>query len=226
MLLRLLRFVPAPGLLALTLGFAGCTTAPREPLNLSTAKQAVVRYVESGGYERDLAAVAARASAWLEERAGRRGPNERLAVVFDIDETVLSSYAHMETMDFGYEVEAWHAWIARAEGTAIKPVREVYHTARRLGIDVIFLTGRKDARDRAGTEANLRREGMGEYARLIMAPADGQQLTAAQRKAAARAALGFEGHTIVASIGDQQSDLEGGHAERTFKLPNPFYLVP
>jgi hypothetical protein len=27
-------------------------------------------------------------------------------------------------------------------------------------------------------------------------------------------------------MGDQLSDLEGGYAERTFKLPNPFYWIP
>jgi len=27
-------------------------------------------------------------------------------------------------------------------------------------------------------------------------------------------------------VGDQLSDLSGGHAERTFKVPNPFYFVP
>jgi HAD superfamily, subfamily IIIB (Acid phosphatase) len=31
---------------------------------------------------------------------------------------------------------------------------------------------------------------------------------------------------IVLSLGDQQSDLTGGYAERTFKLPNPVYYLP
>ena len=34
------------------------------------------------------------------------------------------------------------------------------------------------------------------------------------------------GYTIVLSMGDQQSDLDGGYAERTFKLPNPVYFLP
>jgi acid phosphatase len=41
-----------------------------------------------------------------------------------------------------------------------------------------------------------------------------------------RAAIEDEGYTIVANVGDQPSDLEGGHAERAFLLPNPFYRVP
>jgi len=31
---------------------------------------------------------------------------------------------------------------------------------------------------------------------------------------------------IVLNIGDQQSDLVGGHADKAFKLPNPYYLIP
>jgi acid phosphatase len=31
---------------------------------------------------------------------------------------------------------------------------------------------------------------------------------------------------IIANVGDQDSDLIGGHAERTFKVPNPFYFIP
>jgi len=34
------------------------------------------------------------------------------------------------------------------------------------------------------------------------------------------------GKYIVANVGDQYSDLVGLHAERTFKLPNPFYFIP
>ncbi len=34
------------------------------------------------------------------------------------------------------------------------------------------------------------------------------------------------GYTIIASLGDQKSDLAGGHAEMTFKIPNPFCFIP
>ena len=45
-------------------------------------------------------------------------------------------------------------------------------------------------------------------------------------KTAERARLVAQGYTIVANLGDQESDLVGGYAERTFKLPDPFYLSP
>lgn len=76
---------------------ASASAAPKtsEPLNLSAAKAAVLAYVDSGAYARDFAAVAARASAWIGQRADARRPGERLAVVLDIDETVLSNLPHM-----------------------------------------------------------------------------------------------------------------------------------
>ena len=33
------------------------------------------------------------------------------------------------------------------------------------------------------------------------------------------------GYDIVANVGDQQSDLDGGHADGDFKLPDPFYFI-
>ena len=213
-------------LLGLGLLGAGCTAPSTGLVNLTAAKAAVVAYVDNGGYDRDLATVAAEARSWIEQRAARKGAGERLAVVVDIDETVLSSYPQMKAQDFGYVPEVWNAWVARGVAPAIAPMREVYLTARRLGVDVLFVTGRKDPRDRPGTEANLLRQGMSDYARLVLAPASDDFPTTAQRKAAQRAALAREGWMIIASIGDQDSDLSGGHAERTFKLPNPFYVIP
>lgn len=51
-------------------------------------------------------------------------------------------------------------------------------------------------------------------------------VSAADFKAPQRKAIEDEGYTIVANLGDQHSDLDGGFAERTFLLPNPFYRIP
>ena len=58
-----------------------------------------------------------------------------------------------------------------------------------------------------------------------MRPDDGQKLSVSDRKTAARRALYREGYTIVANLGDQESDLRGGYAEHIFKLPDPLYLI-
>jgi predicted secreted acid phosphatase len=45
-------------------------------------------------------------------------------------------------------------------------------------------------------------------------------------KAGTRAYIESQGYDIVASFGDQYSDLLGGYADRTFKMPNPNYYLP
>lgn len=45
-------------------------------------------------------------------------------------------------------------------------------------------------------------------------------------KSGARAKLEKHGFKLIVNVGDQESDLAGGHADRAFKLPNPFYFTP
>jgi predicted secreted acid phosphatase len=201
---------------------AGCMTASHEPANIYPLKQEIRAYVESGQYERDIAVVAKQAQAWLQQRAAKGGV--KFAVVIDLDETLISNWPEISAQDFGYNAAVWDAWVTAGKAPAIAPVREVYRTARRLGIDVVFLTGRRE-RDRAGTEKNLRDIDCGEYAALIFKPEDPKETTGAF-KLSQRKRLTAEGRVIVANIGDQESDLSGGYAERAFKLPDPFYLTP
>jgi len=213
--------LPLVGLLAL---LAGCATASPRAANPDAHKAELRHYVESGQYLREITPVAAEARTWIAQRAARRVADERLAVVFDLDETLWSNWAGLVREDFAYVPVVWEAWVAEARAPAIEPVREVYRVARRLGVDVIFLTDRRE-RERAATERNLRAIGCGEYAALIF-ESDKSTETAAQFKAAQRQRLAAEGRVIIANLGDQDSDLAGGCAERTFKLPDPFYFTP
>jgi predicted secreted acid phosphatase len=47
-----------------------------------------------------------------------------------------------------------------------------------------------------------------------------------QYKSGTRAYIESKGYDIVADFGDQFSDLEGGFADKTFKMPNPNYYLP
>jgi predicted secreted acid phosphatase len=47
-----------------------------------------------------------------------------------------------------------------------------------------------------------------------------------QYKSGTRAYIESQGYDIVADLGDQFSDLEGGFADKTFKMPNPNYYLP
>ncbi len=213
------------GPLLISLLIAGCATptavVTTEPANLYPHKLELRAYVDSGQYQLGLARAAASAQRWVEERGAQRRAGERLAVVFDLDETLLFNWPSISENDFGYVVSRWTEWVDAAAAPAIDSVREVYRTARRLGIDVVYITGRTE-RDRPATERNLRAIDCADYVELVCKPVAPKQLSAAF-KTAERERLTRAGYTIIANIGDQESDLVGGFSERTFKLPNPFY---
>ncbi len=64
------------------------------------------------------------------------------------------------------------------------------------------------------------------YERLVTVPDGRRFASAVDFKGPVRAGIEREGYSIIANMGDQPSDLAGGHAERSFLLPNPFYRVP
>ncbi|MFM1851715.1 MAG: hypothetical protein RIS54_1399 [Verrucomicrobiota bacterium] len=194
-----------------------------EPPNLSVAKQAVIRYADTGDYERDIAEVVGYARDWLEARVARRAEGEKLALVLDIDETALSNLKHMREMDFGYVPEHWDAWVANDIAPAFAPVLQLFQWAREHDVAGFFITGRRE-KDRPGTERNLRAVGYGDHAGLFLKP-DTSTAPTQTFKTEQRQKLEAAGWTIIANLGDQRSDLAGGASERVYKLPNPYYLI-
>lgn len=204
------------------LAMAGCATSVREPANLDTHKREIREYVKSGAYDRELARIAEQAQRWIEQRVKRKSEGERLVVVLDLDETLFLNWSRMDESDFTYVHADWDRWVAQAAAPAIEPIRKVFRTAQRHRVEVVFITGRPE-RHRRDTEENLRKIGCDGYAALVCAP-DVRTGLAAEFKTAERKRLTEEGGTIIANVGDQESDLIGGFSERIFKLPNPFYL--
>jgi predicted secreted acid phosphatase len=204
-----------------------------QPPNVGDAKIAATAYYKSGAYERDLAAVSARASAWIATRAPQVSDP---ALVLDIDDTALSNWEVIVADDFGRVFDGpcdalpkgpcgWIAWDLRGSTPALAQTLALFRQARTLGVAVFFITGR-DETQRAATERNLAAAGYRGYRGLYMEAAGAHYASAADFKAPQRAKIEAQGFTIVANLGDQPSDLAGGHAERTFLLPNPFYRIP
>jgi hypothetical protein len=204
-----------------------------QPPNVGEAKIAATDYYNSGAYLRDITAVTAAASTWIAERAPQV---ERPALVLDIDDTSLTNWEVIMADDFGRVFNGpcdslpagpcgWVAWDLRAATPAITQTLALFEDARALGVTVFFITGR-DETQRAATEKNLSAAGFGDYGGLYVEAVGAHYASAADFKAPQRAKIEAEGFTIVANMGDQPSDLAGGHAERTFLLPNPFYRIP
>ncbi|RDH78117.1 acid phosphatase [Mycolicibacterium moriokaense] len=206
---------------------------PVQPANIGDLKTEATNYYDSGAYLTDLQQAAWPAIPWIDVQAPLVA---RPAVVFDIDETALSNWAAIQADDFGRFVGGacdalpqgpcgWRAWDLRAESTLIPPTMDVYRTAKDSGAAIFFITGRPESQ-RAATERNLAAVGYRDFTRLIMEPDGAHYVSAADFKAPQRQAIEQHGYTIIANMGDQPSDLDGGFAERTFLLPNPFYRIP
>ncbi len=204
-----------------------------QPPNVGDAKRAAVAYRESGAYERDVATVAAEIRAWLGERAGKVS---RPAIVFDIDDTALTNWEVILANDFGRVFDGpclelpkgpcgWVAWDLLARSPVISETLEVFKQARASGVAVFFITGR-DETQREATVKNLTAAGYADFQGLHMPEKGARYASAADFKAPERRKIEEAGYTIIANVGDQPSDLAGGHAERTFLLPNPFYRIP
>ena len=211
---------------AVALAFTNGSVLADEPLNLYPHKVELVAYINSGGYAQDVAAVALQANKYLVKRIPRGAKGRKMAVVFDIDETTLTNVRQILANDFGYVPKVWDAWVLEGKAPAIIPVQTIYDTAVRTKIDVFFITGRKE-RDRASTERNLREVGYDTWTKIFFTPDQEPDQPQSVRgfKIDTRRKLTQEGYVIIANIGDQDSDLAGGYAERTFKLPNPFYIA-
>lgn len=76
------------------------------------------------------------------------------------------------------------------------------------------------------TQLNLKRAGFKNWTGLYFRPENYNQPSIIPFKSGMRQAISKQGYLIIASIGDQNSDLLGGYAQKGYKLPNPFYYLP
>jgi predicted secreted acid phosphatase len=145
-------------------------------------------------------------------------------LVLDIDETSLSNYGFLEPADFSAT-----ALVAGAlSGTlpAIAPSLDLYDFARDNRVKVFFITGRPpNIHDT--TVSNLEAAGFDRgYDLRDSKPLTGGPTTIAYKTGERKQITRRLGVTILANVGDQESDLAGGFAEQAYKLPNPFYFIP
>src|SRR5262245_31693934 len=206
--------------------------APRSHVaNLYDVQTSVERYIASGAYDRDFARVAGEARAYLERRAKAVA---RPAIVLDIDETSLSNWPAYKANGWGRVVNGpcdvdqgpcgLRAWQGLAQSKALAPTQQLAKRAKELGVAVFFISGRPPTL-RDATERNLREQGY-EWEEVILLPPGAAFTSAVDFKAPERQKIADRGYTIILSMGDQESDLKGGYAERVFKLPNPVYFLP
>jgi HAD superfamily, subfamily IIIB (Acid phosphatase) len=186
-------------------------------------------------YDGDVARVVQDARDWIAWRAPYA---HNPALVLDIDETALSNWKELYQNQFVYVADGpcsfrkgatcgVRAWELMTAAPAIAPTRDLFYRAKAENVAVFFITGRREgAHERAATVTNLLRAGYAGWKQLDLRTAQFVEPSVAPYKTWARGRIEAQGYTIIANMGDQWSDLNGGHAERVFKIPNPFYFVP
>ena len=191
---------------------------PRAP----AAPEDIVEYRDSGEWDRDTSERIDAARASL-AGALDEGTVVRPAIVLDVDDTSLSNYECLKRSNFRQSARG--SCGPRGVSPAIPQTLALYRFARERGVAIFFITGRRE-RLRSVTRSNLRAEGypgLHSAADAARPRAAGHRTTAGRRAPAAR--LTRRGYRILINVGDQRSDLTGGYARRTFKLPNPMYVI-
>ncbi|MBR8643077.1 hydrolase [Streptomyces tuirus] len=167
----------------------------------ATATSTAAADVDYGTWQKDCQAVMDQALPYLKQRIAATRPGEKQAIVFDIDNTTLET-------DFGFSYPQ----------PANKPVLEVARYAQEHGVALFFVTARPDI-IYSFTEYNLEQAGYqvsGLYVRNFI----DLFKNVAEYKTAQRVDVEKKGYTIIANIGNSATDLSGGHAEKTYKLPD------
>lgn len=196
-----------------------------EPQNIAIIKKQLISYHDSGDYDHDIQTVMSKASSYLRERVEHNTTHQKLAIVLDIDETALSNYPSIKKLGFGGTSKDFKENELAANDPVIAPTLELYNYAKAHDVAVFFITGRKED-ERAATAANLHKAGYDQWDQLILRDSEYAHKPAAVYKTAYRKSLTEKGYDIIENIGDQQSDLKGGYADKTYKLPNPYYYIP
>ncbi len=210
-----------------SLGFSASSFA-LEPMNLDFLKKQLVTYHDSGAYVHGIQNEVNMAEEYLQKRVAANNESahpKKLAIVFDIDETTLSNYDDLKALNFGGTPAMIEAAIAKGTDPAITPTLNLYQLAIKDNVAVFFITGRIQKLHDA-TFKNLQTAGYTSWQKLSLKPNDYNQPSVVPFKSAERAQIVKSGYDIIINIGDQHSDLAGGSADRTFKLPDPYYFIP
>ncbi|MYX31289.1 Secreted acid phosphatase [Streptomyces sp. SID8381] len=198
----------------------------------------------SSQYAKDLARIDADAKRHIDQAARKARQHhhkgKKPAVVFDIDDTLLLSLDYEKKNNYGYNSATWAAYVDQANRPEVFGSPELVRYAAKKGVAVFYNSGLSEAQRTAAVQ-NLKKVGADvnldaghmflkdaanppAYLKDCATPG-AWKCTTVQFKSGTRKHIEDLGYDIVANFGDQYSDLDGGYADRTYKLPNPTYFV-
>jgi hypothetical protein len=194
-----------------------------------------------GAYAREVGRLARSAAGYLGDAKATGGTKK--AVLLDVDDTSLNTYNYEIYSNFAYNPTTNAEFVNDAAFPAVFGMPALVQKAQAKGYTVFFLTGRPESQ-RAGTEKNLTDVGFPVTTTPVGANVDNvflkdlshawttcdstgdQACSTIEVKSETRKYIESLGYDIKANFGDQFSDLSGGYADKTFKLPNPMYYLP
>ncbi|MDG9720753.1 HAD family acid phosphatase [Streptomyces sp. DH24] len=193
--------VATAALVALAGPAEAVTTASATTTATSASATVTAADVDYDTWQKDCQVVMDQALPYLKQRIANTKPGEKQAVVLDIDNTALET-------DFGFSYPQ----------PANKPVLEVAEYAQDHGVALFFVTARPGI-IYSVTDYNLKNVGY-QVSGLYVRGFFDLFKNVADYKTAQRVDIESKGYTIIANIGNSPTDLSGGHAEKTFKLPD------
>jgi predicted secreted acid phosphatase len=160
------------------------------------------------------------------------------AIVLDTDDTMLETYdREVSVMHFNFDPVQNNADVLNKVFPATPAMVAFENAAIAQGFQVIGITGRSAAQQAASIQnvTNVGYTGFttANYFTKWAAGAQPDYITCAtvtcttvEYKAGTRKHLEATGYDIALNVGDQWSDLQGGSAGKSVKLPNPTYYLP
>ena len=236
-------------------GSSGATQSGEGIPNIDSVKKTIATYYGDPGtgiadkttspYIREMRTIVARqapvvAAQCAVERKLHRNP----AIVLDADDTTLWTYdMEVADMHFVFDPARQDEWVQDERFPATPSMTSLVSVAQRSGCTIIGLTGRNDDQ-KAATVQNLTKvgytgfapdryftkwTGIGASQQPTYITCATTKCTTVEYKSQTRAHIESQAggrFNVVANFGDQYSDLLGGSADRSVKLPNPTYYLP
>ena len=207
-------------------------------------------FAPDSNYAKEASSVALAGERWL---AANHRVHGKKAIILDVDDTTLATWNYEVASNWAFNPATNGQFVTSQLFPAVPGMVDLVAQAAKEGYAIFFLTGRGAAQEPA-TLGNLTVDGMGvdagyvapttlidgedglftkpavadypAYLKAACASDPNGSCTTTHYKSATRAHIESLGYDIVANFGDQFSDLTGGFADRTFKMPNPNYFLP
>ncbi|WP_431967986.1 HAD family acid phosphatase [Actinacidiphila sp. bgisy160] len=191
-------------------------------------------------YAKQVAGIEKKARSYLRNALAKSAHQRhgRPAIVLDVDDTSLLTYNYELEVGFNYTPASNDAYIQNKDMAPVFGMPQLADWAADHGVTVFWITGRPETQ-RAASVRNLAAAGYTSTADpahfflknkvatgYLPCSAPTWTCSTVDYKAGTRAHIEAQGYDIIANFGDQYSDLNGGHADKSFKLPNPMYYVP